>query len=278
MITLTEADLQPNPYTRLNIFSTCMGTHRHEFFEILIVENGFCLQSINGSKPFRANEREAYLIRPSDYHSISFGSKDTMWRDFYVSADEMKRLCDGLCDGFYDDIMSLKPYPRCVLSLEEFNSLQRRVSLLNQTLLHGKPYPKELGLLYKSILVDILAKFGEQGMVLQNDAPDWLNELYLRLTYYDYVTLSADEITQKTGFSKSYIARLFKKYFGCTFIDYCTRMKVIYSANLLGRMRVIDIAQSLGWENPKNYGERFKAVYGLSPKQYAMKLKKHEVI
>ena len=97
----------------------------------------------------------------------------------------------------------------------------------------------------------------------------------MRLTYYDYVELTITEIVQKTGFSQGYISNLFKKYYGETIISYHNKMKVLYSVNMLGKMKIIEIANSLGWENPKNYSIEFKRVYGVSPKAYELMLRKH---
>lgn len=279
MIRLSEKELKPNPYTRLNIYASCMGQHSHDFFEFLIVENGYCLQSINGCKAFHAGQHCVFLIRPTDYHEVNFGTKDTIWRDFYVSDSLMRQLCSTLYDGFYESLMATDPYLSCTLTIDDFNALERKISLFTQILQEGAPYPPGSSLLYKSILIDLLTKMGERGIVLKSEAaPDWLNELYMRLTYYDYATMSAEEIVEKTGFSMQYISHMFRRYYGCTFASYLRKIKVMYSVNLLGKMKIIDIAMLLGWSNPKNYSEQFRTIYGISPKQYAIRLRNHEVL
>ena len=93
------------------------------------------------------------------------------------------------------------------------------------------------------------------------------------MTYYNYVTLSADDIIKKTGFSSGYISSMFKKYYNITFNQYNIKTKLMYSVSLLGKMKIIEIAQKLGWENPKNYSIEFQKLYGISPKKYELKLK-----
>lgn len=273
---MTERDLEPNSYTRLNIYSGCMPAHRHTFFEFLLVEDGVCLHSINGGPEIKADKRSAFLIRPTDYHHVAFASKETMWRDFYVKADDFKRLCGGLEEGLFDKLMSTSPYLNCSFSFDEFNSLNKKVSIINQILINGAPYPPELQVIYKSIIIDILVKFSEKDLMLKNDAPDWLNQLYLRMTYFNYVNLTIDEIVAKTNFSYGYITRMFKKYYGPTLVEYHNKTKIMYSVNLFGKMKIIDISAALGWENPKNYTTQFKKVYGMPPKKYAIKLRTHE--
>ena len=49
--------------------------------------------------------------------------------------------------------------------------------------------------------------------------------------------------------------------------------KIIFSSNLLGQEKIIDIALAFGWENPKNYTIAFKKVFGITPQEYRKLLK-----
>jgi AraC-like DNA-binding protein len=273
MVTMTEKDIEENPFTRLNIFSTCMGVHRHTFFEILLVESGTCLHYINDLGPIRASEKMVFLIRPTDCHHALFADKSTTWRDFYIPAPSFRALCDALYPGLYDKLMNAKPYLSGMLSVDEFNALGKKVSVLTQILLNGKPYPPQTEAIFKSIISDILVKFIENDLILKSNAPEWLNHIYLHMTYFDYVNLSIDEVIDKSGFSGGYLTSLFKKYYGQTLVAYHNKTKIMYSVNLLGKMKITDIASSLGWDNPKNYTANFRKVYGTSPKKYAMSLR-----
>ena len=88
------------------------------------------------------------------------------------------------------------------------------------------------------------------------------------MTYYDFVHMDLREIIETTGYSNAYVTTMFRKYYGMTLIQYHNKMKVIYSTSLLGKERILDIAYSLGWDNPKNYSIAFQKVYSITPKKY----------
>lgn len=85
-------------------------------------------------------------------------------------------------------------------------------------------------------------------------------------------------VKEIVGFSHSYICKMFKKYYNTTLIAYHNKNKVLYSRNLLNTHKIIEIANELGWDNPKNYAKEFKKVFGMSPKQYAMQNKELDII
>jgi hypothetical protein len=55
------------------------------------------------------------------------------------------------------------------------------------------------------------------------------------------------------------------------------KSKIILSANLLGKEKIIDIAMSFGWENPNNYTIAFKKVFGITPQKYIAATKSDKV-
>lgn len=275
MRTMNEKDIIYNPYTRLNLPSPCMGEHCHTFFEFNIIENGICLQSVNNGPMIECSKGEVHLIRPYEVHNIEFLTRNSIWRDIYIKEDVLKKICFLFGNDFYQKFISLKGPLTYKLTSEEFNVFQKKISRLSQMLLNQEEYITEIEVIYQSIVMDIVEKIIEKDVMIKTNAPEWLNDLYLRLTYYDFVELTIPEIIQKTGFSQGYVSSLFKKYYGETIISYHNKMKIMYSVNMLGKMKIIEIANNLGWENPKNYSIEFKRIYGVSPKTYELMLRKH---
>ena len=270
---LDENVILENPYTRLNIYSSCMLDHSHTFFEFNIVENGKCIQSINGSKNVTYSEGEINLIRPCDYHRIQFANIESVWRDIYVKEEKLKKICDSLSPTFFDYLQKKDAILYCKFSIEEFNVFKNKISILSQLLLNPNENSTEIEIIYSNIISDILEKIVEKNLILNSSIPEWLNETYLRMTYFDYVNLSINEIVETTNFSHGYVSNIFKKYYGTTLIAYHNKTKIMYSIKLLGKMKINEIASMLGWENPKNYAIEFKKVYGVSPKKYELMLK-----
>lgn len=269
MILYTQKEIQDNPYTRLNYHSGCMPKHHHDFFEIVVVESGTCLNSINDEPTIVMQTMDVLLIRTSDYHESQFGSKSSRWRDYYVPQDLFEKACSFLSPSLYDHFMKQDTPPRCRLSLEEYNVLQNKTALLEQLQLN-KDETDKIHSVFAGIVIFLLEQLNEKSITISNQAPDWLTRLYKKMTYYDFVRLSLQDIVAETPFTAAYVSTMFRKYYGMTLIQYHNKMKVVYSTSLLGKEKIIDIAYSLGWDNPKNYSIAFERVYHMTPKKYEL--------
>ena len=263
-----EDEIEKNPYTRLNVFCHSQPPHGHTFFEFALVLNGVCRHSLNGNPSEELPPGTLLLIRPNEYHEIGFSGRDCIYRDYYVTQVEMQKICAGLGDGFYDELMSRAAPCKATLAVNELDSLAHKSAYFNNDAYMYNEKQEQLSRMHRAIIVELLGKFIEQSIPKNIGAPDWLNDLHAHLTYFDYINLSLDEIIKKTGYSHGYVSQMFKKYFNVSLISYHNKNKVIYSCKLLGNMKIIDISSMLGWENPKNYAIEFKKVFGCSPSQY----------
>lgn len=70
--------------------------------------------------------------------------------------------------------------------------------------------------------------------------------------------------------SESYLMHLFKKEVGKTFNEYLTEYRMAVAKKLLreGRYRVCEIAEMVGYSDVKYFGQVFKKVVGLIPRDY----------
>lgn len=269
---LDETIIRNNPFTRLNIYCPSQPPHRHTFFEFALVIEGTCRHSLNGAPKKELHHGELVLIRPSEYHEIGFSGKDCIYRDYYATVQEMQSICNCIGEGFYEELMARKEPFQATLTVNEFNSIANKSTLFNNTG-NSEETIKRLSLLHKTLIAELLSKFIEESITSNVSVPNWLNDLYIHLTYFDYINLSIEEIVAKTGYSHGYVSQMFRKHFNTSLIAYHNKNKVIYSCKLLGNMKIIDISSMLGWENPKNYAIEFGKIFGCSPAQYLKKLK-----
>lgn len=265
---LDESIIHSNPFTRLNVYCPSQPPHGHTFFEFALILNGSCKHSLCGAPKQELKQGTLILIRPGEYHEIAFTGKDCIYRDYYVTVDEMKNICASVGSTFYDELMErTEPYV-ATLSVDEFNCISHKSSFFNQVNPSDVDQVRRLSHLHKTIITQLLGIFVTENIQHNDSAPDWLNDLYLHLTYFDYIYLSIDEIIAKTGYSHGYVSQMFKKHFDTSLIAYHNKNKVTYSCKLLGNMKIIDIATALGWENPKNYSIAFYKIFGCSPTKY----------
>ena len=273
MLTYTENEIKATPFSKLSVFSYTNIVHKHTFYELTIILRGNANSSINAGPVRRLQEGDMIIVCPDDFHSIQPKTKDYRHRDFFISKSKMKKLNDLFGDNFLINFLKSGRENYFRLDIEENNLIEKRASAFE---LQSDPSPdmrSYLDKVHTAILAEIFGSLFTKVLPAAHTIPQWLNDLYLHLTSFHYVSFSIDEIIRRTGYSHSYVCQIFKKTYNMTMRECLARSKIILSANLLGEEKIIDIATSFGWENPKNYSIAFKKVFGVTPQQY----KKHRV-
>lgn len=91
---------------------------------------------------------------------------------------------------------------------------------------------------------------------------------YLRENYNAEIRL--EELAMKSFISKNYFSRLFKEVTGINFTDYIQNLRVDEACRLLKstNMKVIDIANTVGFKDIKFFYEVFKKLTGKTPGEF----------
>jgi AraC-like DNA-binding protein len=82
--------------------------------------------------------------------------------------------------------------------------------------------------------------------------------------------LMVDEIASYVQYSPSHYTALFKKKTGMAPLDYFIKMKIRYACQLLTKneLKVKEVAERAGYDDPYFFSKIFKQVTGKSPKEY----------
>lgn len=72
------------------------------------------------------------------------------------------------------------------------------------------------------------------------------------------------------GLSSSYLSSIYKQQTGNSFSDDLLNMKMQMAKELLndGDLKTYEIAERLGYDNPKNFTRAFRSCYGFSPRDF----------
>ena len=98
---------------------------------------------------------------------------------------------------------------------------------------------------------------------------------YVQEHYRENITL--EDIAAKTFLSKTYISRSFTKFFGRSFKDYVTLLRLSYAQKKMqGNDTLTDIAYASGFPNVNAMIHVFKNSYGITPGEYRKNIKKYE--
>lgn len=110
----------------------------------------------------------------------------------------------------------------------------------------------------------------------QESEESYYNRLIARIrSYMDHhlSTANLKEAAAQAGLSSSYLSYIFKQYAGATFSDELLQKKMEHARLLLsqGDLRTYEIAERLGYEDPKNFTRAFRSYFGVSPRDFKKK-------
>lgn len=263
----SEQIIRKTPYAA-SVCEPCRLRHRHVFFELVFCVRGQCTHVIN-ERPLAFSRGVCTIIRPADCHCFrnlpENPYRDYLQKDIYVNAARFAAVCDFLRPGLYNEIME-KPTAPVFRLPDECIAMQRRKLDLFAT----ETDPLFLSALHTSVVSELLSFYLYDDMLAKKNLPPWLTNLLYDLDDPEIMTLSVTELAARVGYSLEHLSREFRKYMNKPLTQYLTERKINYSVALLKsrRMKIIDIANMLGYENPSTFTLHFKAAYRCTPREY----------
>ncbi len=268
--------LTKNPYCA-NVHCPPKNTHSHEYFEIAFAVKNTCTAVIN-EKEYPFSYGTCILVRPTDSHSYKNIPRcklgDYMHNDVYVTTEKMKKVCDFLSPSLYDEIQN-EPEP-IVFNLS--SSLIKAVLQQFAFLQSNKNAGEIIDTTHSTIITLLLSRYTEEKFLyLSNEhLPEWITKLCSKLSSPDYMLLSITEISTDVGYTPEYLSREFHKFMGITLRKYIIQKKMEYASTIMAinNVKIIDVAQMLGYSNSSNFSKNFFDVFGLTPIQYKQECSK----
>ena len=106
-----------------------------------------------------------------------------------------------------------------------------------------------------------------------SDTGNYYDKLIQKARLYMEENLSVVTLKQTAlhiGLSSSYLSSIYKQQTGNSFSDDIQNMKMQIARHLLndGDLKTYEIAEKLGYDNPKNFTRAFRSYYGFSPRDY----------
>ncbi len=88
--------------------------------------------------------------------------------------------------------------------------------------------------------------------------------------HYANPDLSAEQVAGGVFVDPSYLRRVFRKESGHSIVDHIThvRMKEAKSLMRKGNLRLLEVAESVGYSDPNYFGKSFKKRFGMTPTEY----------
>ncbi len=93
---------------------------------------------------------------------------------------------------------------------------------------------------------------------------------YLDENYMNPITI--DALAKQFSYNRTYLSQLFKKQYGYSLKEYLTNKRLTEALKLiLDGKNISDVSYMVGYNNPYNFSNSFKAKYGVSPNKYLKK-------
>ncbi len=110
---------------------------------------------------------------------------------------------------------------------------------------------------------------GDAAVEFVHRATDYIREHYAE-------SISIDDICQHLSISRSYLYKLFRRYYGVSPSNYLIRFRLEKARELLGTQQypVNEVAEMVGFSDHPYFTKRFRMVYDMTPREYARRLHK----
>ena len=119
----------------------------------------------------------------------------------------------------------------------------------------------------------------KQKKTLPHDySPDVYVDNALQYIHNHYAHAKISDIASYIGITRSYLTHIFKQKMEISPQEYLVSYRLEQGSRLLRttKMSIGEIAEKIGYENPLTFSKIFKNVYGVSPKNYRIRVLEQE--
>lgn len=246
--------------------------HKHSNCEFVFIIEGVATNTVNGHSQ-QVCKGDIFFISQTSSHSIIESVKPYRHRDVYISADDLKKICEDVFTlTFYDYLMSNEHGIKLTISenyfleitktfeeLEilynlytDFNSKSNIVSCIKANIINL------LGLIYKQVYWGII------------NTKTWITDFVQKIQQPEIFTMKINEIIALSHYSRTYFCNLFKATYNLPFKDYLQKLKINYAKVLLNTTdkEISAIANDCGYETQSHFTQFFKKITGTTPLAY----------
>ena len=227
--------------------------HSHEFYELIYVQMGKCLQTLPNGSRVKLQKGQCCLLRPGEAHRIErVGSGDVVLK----AVIPCKLFARSVCD------ISLPEEDLIVFGSMSLFAEYLFIRLLRESHICGI-YGKNAIQALLTLLLCELARGKEQ------------EELSPLRFYGDYFRnelkqASLTHFARMYGYTSAYASRLVKQQTGKKFSELLSEYRLRRAAELLSSsdMSIEDIALEIGYKVPSALYKHFNAHFGMTPNEY----------
>ncbi|MBA2607075.1 MAG: helix-turn-helix transcriptional regulator [Acidobacteria bacterium] len=127
-------------------------------------------------------------------------------------------------------------------------------------------------LMIEGLILEMLAESTRREIRISSSTtpPHWLSEArnFIHASFAEQVSLS--KVAEFVGVNSAHLARMFRRYYGCTVGDYVRRQQLEYAAQLLIETvrPLAEIGASAGFYDQSHFTNAFKLYFKITPAEF----------
>ena len=255
--------------------------HKHQFFEIVYVYEGYCEQTLSClgyTRTYTMKEGDFLFIPANQEHAITVDS-DSIVINIGLRTSTFERTFlhnipqDSILGRFFSSLLTMEDSTQFIIfHTDEHFPCKPYVHQIFMSYCNGGVYAKNLLNLQLSLLfLYLLQEYSENAEII-NGTTDSVYQIPALIAYMEknYSTVNIKSMAKHFGYSTDHLNRIFKQWTGQTISEALMRVKMEHAVRFLEnpRMTVSDVAESLGYKDMTNFIRNFKKYYGVTPKAY----------
>lgn len=235
--------------------------HNHNYWEFLIVLSGEYKHVINGREEV-IKRGQVCVIRPDDYHMLVQNGKTASHLNIMAKCEAMEKWARAYSDDFYNGLLQKE------ISISLSDVYIDKIE--TYCLIYNGSDEKKQELIMNYITNLILTNVIDQFFDVVNDKPRWLLDLISQMHRQESISWTVSDVVEYSNFSHVHLIREFKKYFGCSIVEYLRDVKISFATDYLKHttLGISEISLLLGFSSVSHLNHIFKEATGKTPLQY----------
>lgn len=255
--------------------------HRHDFYEIIYVYHGRCVQNI-GLDRKQFLEGDLIFIAPGIYHTMEVFDDESIVLNILLRKGTFYQMFRPLMGGhnLISEFFSGGMYHSEKIRYLVFHKAQKnlaetrhRINYLWQEQIHSDMFSDQILVGMLIFLISMIMRNDQDVMEssLSETYSDRREDFQVLRYIEDHLSeVTLNDIADHFGFSVSHCSRLIKASTGQSFNDWKRALRIRRAEQLLlgTKTPVSEISAELGFENPESFIRAFKKELHITPAKY----------
>ncbi len=252
-------------YAQNPMFSENFIPHWHENIEILRIKEGTAQVSLDG-KNCIYEKNEIAIINSGVFHKVDSVSKKVIYDCLIIDSDFLKNNGIDIENCSFEEKLTDKTLFKYIDNLSEFfykrTALYKTKCLACVSLIGARIYEYH--------------RVSSNMHTSRNEAAFLICRGIMKYIYENFESkIDIDEIAKTLGVSKFHMCRCFKKYTGCSIVEFINIYRVERAKKLIAfqNMNVSEAAMRCGFLNMSYFTRVFKKHNLIAPGEYKKQIK-----